>query len=55
MNFSNHIVNLLQGKSEIIVNSENAESKIISFEYYQTKAQKRASQGKLASFASKNR
>jgi len=43
----------LQGKSEIIVNSENAESKIISFEYYQTKAQKRASQGKLASFASK--
>jgi hypothetical protein len=43
----------LQGKSEIIVNSENAESKIISFEYYQTKAQKRASQGKLASIVSK--
>ena len=43
----------LQGKSEIIVNSENAESKIIGFEYYQTKAQKRASQGKLQSFASK--
>ena len=43
----------LQGKSEIIVNSENAESKIIGFEYYQTKAQKRASQGALASFASK--
>ena len=42
-----------QGKSKIIVNSENAESKIIGFEYYQTKAQKRASQGKLASFASK--
>ena len=42
-----------QGKSEIIVNSENAESKILGFEYYQTKAQKRASQGKLASFASK--
>ena len=42
-----------QGKSGIIVNSENAESKIIGFEYYQTKAQKRASQGKLASFASK--
>lgn len=41
-----------QGKSEIIVNSENAESKIISFEYYQSKAQKRASQGKLASIAS---
>jgi len=31
-----------QGKSKIIVNSENAESKIIGFEYYQTKAQKRA-------------
>ena len=43
----------LQGKSKIIVNSENAESKIIGFEYYQTKAQKRVSQGKLASFASK--
>jgi hypothetical protein len=43
----------LQGKSEIIVNSENAESKIIGFEYYQTKGQKRASQGKLASIASK--
>ena len=42
-----------QGKSEIIVNSENAESKIIGFEYYQTKAQKRASKGKLASIASK--
>ena len=43
----------LQGKSKIIVNSENAESKIIVFEYYQTKAQERASQGKLASIASK--
>jgi hypothetical protein len=42
-----------QGKSKIIVNSENAESKIIGFEYYQTKAQKRASKGKLASIASK--
>ena len=42
-----------QGKSGIIVNSENAESKIIGFEYYQTKAQKRASKGKLASIASK--
>ena len=42
-----------QGKSKIIVNSENAESKIIWFEYYQTKAQKRASKGKLASIASK--
>jgi len=42
-----------QGKSKIIVNAENAESKIIGFEYYQTKAQKRASKGKLASIASK--
>ena len=42
-----------QGKAEIIVNGENAESKIIGFEYYQTKAQKRASKGKLASIASK--
>ncbi len=42
-----------QGKSDIIVNAENAESKIIGFEYYQTKAQKRASQGKLASIAGK--
>jgi len=42
-----------QGKSKIIVNSENAESKIIGFEYYQTKAQKRASKGKLVSIASK--
>ena len=42
-----------QGKSGIIVNSENAESKIIGFEYYQSKGQKRASKGKLASIASK--
>ena len=42
-----------QGKWEIIVNADNAESKIIGFEYYQSKAQKRASQGKLASIASK--
>jgi hypothetical protein len=42
-----------QGKAKIIVNSENAESKIIGFEYYQSKAQKRASQGKLASIAGK--
>ena len=42
-----------QGKSKIIVNADNAESKIIGFEYYQSKAQKRASQGKLASIASK--
>ncbi len=42
-----------QGKSEIIVNADNAESKIIGFEYYQSKGQKRASKGKLASIASK--
>ena len=42
-----------QGKWEIIVNAENAESKIIGFEYYQSKTQKRASTGKLASIASK--
>lgn len=42
-----------QGKSKIIVNSENAESKIIGFEYYQTKSQKRASQVKLASIVNK--
>ena len=42
-----------QGKWEIIVNAENAESKIIGFEYYQSKTQKRASKGKLASIASK--
>ncbi len=44
-----------QGKSKIIVNSENAESKIFGFEYYQTKSQKKASQVKLASIASKIR
>ena len=42
-----------QGKAEIIVNSDNAESKILSFEYYQSKTQKRASQNKLASLAAK--
>ena len=42
-----------QGKSGIIVNSENAESKIIGFEYYKTKSQKRSSQVKLASIANK--
>ena len=42
-----------QGKSKIIVNADDAESKIIEFEYYQTKSQKQASQGKLASIASK--
>jgi hypothetical protein len=42
-----------QGKSGIIVTAADAESKIIGFEYYQTKSQKNASQGKLASIASK--
>jgi len=42
-----------QGKWEIIVNADNAESKIIGFKYYQSKSQKRASKGKLASIASK--
>ncbi len=42
-----------QGKSGIIVTAADAESKIIVFEYYQTKSQKQASQGKLASIASK--
>ena len=42
-----------QGKSTLIVNADNAESKIIAFEYYQSKAQKRASQNKLSSIASK--
>ena len=42
-----------QGKSGIIVTAADAESKIIGFEYYQTKSQKNASQRKLASIASK--
>ena len=42
-----------QGKSGIIVTAADAESKIIVFEYYQTKSQKQASQGKLAGIASK--
>ena len=42
-----------QGNSGIIVTAADAESKIIGFEYYQTKAQKKASQGKLASIAHK--
>ena len=47
------VKSLRQGKSEIIVNADNAESKLIEFEYYQSKSQKRASKGKLASIASK--
>ena len=42
-----------QGKSEIIVTAADAESKIIGFDYYQTKSQKNASQRKLASIVSK--
>lgn len=42
-----------QGQSEIIVSAENAESKIISFEYFQTKTQKRAAQEKLAAIVRK--
>ena len=42
-----------QSKPKIIVTADDAESKIIEFEYYQTKSQKQASQGKLASIANK--
>ena len=42
-----------QGKPELIVTAAEAESKIIILEYYQTKSQKRGSQVKLASIASK--
>ena len=38
-----------QGKSSVIVNSSNAESKIIEFNYFQSKTQKLAAQNKLAS------
>ena len=40
-----------QGKAEIIINSEDAESKLIGFEYYQSKTQKRAAQQKLGSIS----
>ena len=42
-----------QSKPELIVTAADAESKIIMFEYYQNKSQKRASQAKLASIANK--
>ena len=42
----------LQSKPKLIVTAADAESKIIGFEYYQSKAQKRASKGKLASIVS---
>jgi len=42
-----------QGKSEIIVNSADSESKLIGFEYYQTKSQKRDAQNKFSEVAKK--
>ena len=42
-----------QGEFEIIVNADNSESQSLSFKYYQTKSQKRASQDKLSAFAQK--
>ena len=43
----------LQSKPKLIVTAPDAESQIIMFEYYQTRSQKRAAQGKLASIANK--
>ena len=40
-----------QGNPEIIVNSDNAESQSLGFEYYQSKTQKQASSNKLNTFA----
>ena len=48
-----HVKSSRQGEFEIIVNADNAESKSLSFKYYQTKSQKRASQDKLSAFAQK--
>ena len=42
-----------QSKPAIIVTADNAESKIIGFEYFKTKSQKKAAQDKLASVANK--
>jgi len=42
-----------QSKPTIIVTADNAESKIIGFEYFKTKSQKKAAQDKLASVANK--
>ena len=42
-----------QSKPKLIVAADNAESKIIGFEYFKTKSQKRASQEKLAGIANK--
>ena len=42
-----------QGKFDIIVNADDAESKLIGFEYFQSKTQKRASQNKLVGLAAK--
>ena len=40
-----------QGKFKITVSTDDSESKLIGFEYFQSKTQKRASQNKLASIA----
>ena len=40
-------------KPTIIVTADNAESKVIGFEYFKTKSQKKAAQDKLASVANK--
>ena len=40
-----------QGLSSIIVNADDSESKLMEFEYFQSKTQKRASKGKLAGLA----
>ena len=42
-----------QGKPEMIVNANDAESQIIGFVYYQSKSQKSAAKNKLASLATK--
>ena len=40
-----------QGKAELIVSTEDSESKLIGFEYFQSKTQKRAAQNKLSSIS----
>ena len=42
-----------QSKPELIVTAADAESKIIGFEYFKTKSQKKAAQAKLVSVANK--
>jgi hypothetical protein len=48
-----HVNSSRQGKFEIIINGEGMESEKLSFEYYQSKSQKTASQNKLAGLSSK--